>query len=603
MADRIVEIVLKITGNEKLAGLSGGLVKVGRAGVTAAKQLSLVAGAITAMVLASAKSQKELKILARQARLTVQEFQALAFATEQYGINAEQIADISKDLSDRLGEFATVGTGTFMDFADVVGLSKDEAMDLATELQSLSGPEVIGRLVKDMEAVNATGNQMTFVLESMGNDLSRLLPLFVDGAKELNTLEKAFDTATKSFELSAGELQKLSDAGVAFTLTTASLKGASASISAVIAPAITGFFEDLIEIIPRVTEDLKDLLFFFGFTDVTDFLNIADIDRQIIDLKASILDTRIALQSGPSFPTMSALQKRLRDDIFELERFQAQKRKIEADELKAKEDENDATNDLNASQANLQIAELQKAADRELLILLELNESKRKIRDGESTAAIEASKIQETAELATLTARQEELEEGQLRFGDSVKLAQDLENQKTIIAAAGSAERKALAEAEAQAVTIAHLKGAASFLSGLAQVNEKSKGLKRASIVANTAVAVMETLAIGGFWAIPLAAITAAIGVQQFAQVGKNDGVKGVGGGGGGALSSASSAASAGLNGPSLTEETQINQIQSSELSALQQELANLDPDDVLPVSFVRRLTNSLTILQSEGTI
>ena len=102
-----------------------------------------VGTAITAMTLKAASSRKELEGFARQAKTSAEDFQALSFATSQYGINAEKIADISKDISDKIGEFAAAGTGTFQDYADVMKLTKDEARTLAIEFQSLSSEEVI----------------------------------------------------------------------------------------------------------------------------------------------------------------------------------------------------------------------------------------------------------------------------------------------------------------------------------------------------------------------------------------------------------------------------------------------------------------------------
>ena len=78
---------------------------VGKAVSTVAVAGLALATALTAVILKSSASQRELGLLSRQAKLSTTEFEALAFATKQYGINAEQIADISKDLSDKLGEF------------------------------------------------------------------------------------------------------------------------------------------------------------------------------------------------------------------------------------------------------------------------------------------------------------------------------------------------------------------------------------------------------------------------------------------------------------------------------------------------------------------
>ena len=150
--------------------------------VTAATAL---AAAFTAVALKSADNRRELELLSKQAKTSESDFQALAFATSRYGINAEKIADISKDIADRLGEFSAAGTGVFQDYADVMKLSKDEARAAALEFEGLSSQEVLGRMVSRMEDANVSGDKMTFVLESLGNDASRLIPLFSNNSEEI----------------------------------------------------------------------------------------------------------------------------------------------------------------------------------------------------------------------------------------------------------------------------------------------------------------------------------------------------------------------------------------------------------------------------------
>ena len=119
--------------NDKLDKISsttakadGSLAKFGRAASLTAGAMvkvgaSVVAfgSAISAMTLKASSSRKELEQFARQAKTTEENFQSLSFATKQYGIDAEKIADISKDIADKVGEFSAAGTGAFQDYADV----------------------------------------------------------------------------------------------------------------------------------------------------------------------------------------------------------------------------------------------------------------------------------------------------------------------------------------------------------------------------------------------------------------------------------------------------------------------------------------------------
>ncbi len=151
--------------------------------------------ALSTMVVMAGKGQMELEQLARQAKLSTEEFEALSFATRQYGVDGEQIADISKDIADKLGEFAKVGTGPFQDIADVIGITKEGAQDLAIEFENMTSEQVIGELINRMEQAGASTNEMTFALESMGNDLSKLLPLFSNNGEALNRLKGQYNAA------------------------------------------------------------------------------------------------------------------------------------------------------------------------------------------------------------------------------------------------------------------------------------------------------------------------------------------------------------------------------------------------------------------------
>lgn len=266
--------------------LTKGLGGAAKAALTVATAAIAASGAITTIAVASAKANRELEQQARLAKMSATQFKALAFATEQYGINADQISDISKDVSDRLGEFATAGTGTFQDFIDVMGMTKAEGVALAKEFQNMTSEQVIGQLVSRMEDAGASANQMTFVLESMGNDLSKLTPLFADNAKELTTLTKSFNDANQAMALTSGQAAQLQSISTSFDLMSSSFGSASSAISATLAPTMNGFFNSIIEVVPNATNTIID--FINTFNDAADIQNVAQIDAQMKSLADTI---------------------------------------------------------------------------------------------------------------------------------------------------------------------------------------------------------------------------------------------------------------------------------------------------------------------------
>ena len=264
----------------KAAGVAGNVMLKTAAGAAA------LGAAVTAMVVSSAKGRRELELLSTQAKTSVDDFQALSFATGQFGINAEQIADISKDVSDKVGEFARDATGPFQDFANQMRLTKRQAKDLAIEFQDLSSEQVIGRMVQMMEGAGTSGDQMTQVLESMGNDLSKLKPLFSDNAKELEKLKDGFNEINKSLQITDLQAEKLQKVSKSYDLMTASIGNATTAVSATLAPVMDDFFNDVIEIVPIATQAIINFL--NSFQDPANINKENDVVEQIKASKEEI---------------------------------------------------------------------------------------------------------------------------------------------------------------------------------------------------------------------------------------------------------------------------------------------------------------------------
>jgi hypothetical protein len=321
--------------NEKLDELTesseksdSGLKKLGGAAAVAgavilktAAAATALAGAVTAIVLSSAKSRRELELLAKQAKTSTSDFQALSFATNRYGINAEQIADISKDIADKVGEFSAAGTGAFQDYADVMRLSKDEARAAANEFEGLSSQEILGKMVSRMEDASVSGDKMTFVLESLGNDASRLIPLFSGNSKELTDLKKRFDDVNNSLQITSNQAEALQEVSTTFTLLTSSAGNATTAISATLAPVLDDFFNDIIAIVPDATQTVID--FINSFLDAENISSISGVNKEIEKVNESIKQTTETMIN--QVPRMRAgSEAQLASDQLRLKELEAQ---------------------------------------------------------------------------------------------------------------------------------------------------------------------------------------------------------------------------------------------------------------------------------------
>ncbi|WP_372378537.1 hypothetical protein ACBZ91_06580 [Vibrio natriegens] len=152
--------------------------------------IGAVTGATAYLITQQAQQAREVEKMATVAQVSVQQIQALAYASEQYNISGESMADILKDVNDKLGDFTENKGGEFADFmtniAPTVGLTIDQ-------LQKLSGPEALVAVKAAMDEANVPMKSQIFYLESIANDASALMPLLDNQGRKLYELTKKYD--------------------------------------------------------------------------------------------------------------------------------------------------------------------------------------------------------------------------------------------------------------------------------------------------------------------------------------------------------------------------------------------------------------------------
>jgi len=72
--------------------------------------------AVGVLAVKSIEAAREVVGLARVANSSVATFQKMAFGAKSVGVESGQLADILKDMSDRVGDFITTGGGPMADF-------------------------------------------------------------------------------------------------------------------------------------------------------------------------------------------------------------------------------------------------------------------------------------------------------------------------------------------------------------------------------------------------------------------------------------------------------------------------------------------------------
>lgn len=99
------------------------------------------------------------------------------YAAERAGLSGDKMADIFKDIGDKIGDAVITGGGEAIDGLNKLGLSAESLAALTPDKQLLAIADGLKSVSTQSEKIN--------ILESLGNDLSRLLPLLDQGGESL----------------------------------------------------------------------------------------------------------------------------------------------------------------------------------------------------------------------------------------------------------------------------------------------------------------------------------------------------------------------------------------------------------------------------------
>ncbi|HEM8507833.1 TPA: phage tail tape measure protein [Citrobacter koseri] len=114
---------------------------------------------------------------AKSLKISTQELLAWQFAAEKAGVSGDQMADIFKDIGDKIGDAVLNKSGEAVDALDALGLSAQKLSKATPDQQLLAIGNALGKI--------STNAEKTTILESLGNDLSKLLPLFDNNNEKL----------------------------------------------------------------------------------------------------------------------------------------------------------------------------------------------------------------------------------------------------------------------------------------------------------------------------------------------------------------------------------------------------------------------------------
>lgn len=190
------------------------------------------------------QSVGELTRLSAVSNANVEQFQGLAYGAKSVGIEQDKLADILKDVNDRVGDFLTTGAGPMADFfeqiAPRIGLT-------ANEFKGLSGPQALQLYVSSLEKANVNQQEMTFFLEAMSSDLTLLLPLLKNGGEGFANL--AAEAEGLSLVLGAEQVGAIQEMNRALGRVQQTIQGIIARVTAELAPRVTAIANEFLRFI------------------------------------------------------------------------------------------------------------------------------------------------------------------------------------------------------------------------------------------------------------------------------------------------------------------------------------------------------------------
>lgn len=124
---------------------------------------------------------------AKSLKMSTQDLLSWQYAAEQAGLTGDNIADIFKDINDKVGDAVLNKSGEAAQALDTLGLSAEKLSKQSPDKQLMAISTALQKIPSQAGKTN--------ILESLGNDLSKMLPLFDNNNEKL----KQFIQLSKDF--------------------------------------------------------------------------------------------------------------------------------------------------------------------------------------------------------------------------------------------------------------------------------------------------------------------------------------------------------------------------------------------------------------------
>lgn len=206
------------------------------AGVAIGAGIAAGVTALTAFTISTVQAAGEISRFASVAGSSTTEFQKYAAGAKAVGVENDKLADIFKDVNDKVGDFLLNGGGELQDFfktiAPKVGVTADQ-------FRNLSGPQALQLFATSLQKAGISQAEMTQQMESLANDATLLIPLLRDNGAGFAVLGDAAEKAGAIMdEKTIVATQNLAAAG---WLAEQSMAGIKNQVAAALMPTLSDY--------------------------------------------------------------------------------------------------------------------------------------------------------------------------------------------------------------------------------------------------------------------------------------------------------------------------------------------------------------------------
>jgi len=176
------------------------------------------------------------------------------FAAESVGLSAEKVADIMKDSADKIGDAYRNNSGEAKDAIISLGLDLQQLAAMSPDQQLLT-------IAKALEGVKTQAEKVQ-ILESIGNDLTVMLPLLENNAEGLRKMGERADQL--GVTLTSIEAENIDKADEAIRDLKGSFDAMGQTLTAFVGPALADWLEDIRVNLPTWVRYAEDAVLDFG---------------------------------------------------------------------------------------------------------------------------------------------------------------------------------------------------------------------------------------------------------------------------------------------------------------------------------------------------